>query len=80
MVMNPHKIVIRLCSSPLFCRAFKSVNELITGKFRHLWMQNLSAATGLGFISHFDSIWTKWDQFKYDGHPKRNGTKNLELY
>ncbi len=29
----------------------------------HLWMQNFTTATGLGFISHFDSFWTEWDLF-----------------
>ncbi len=42
----------------------------------HLWMQNFTTATGLGFISNFDSFWTKWDLFKYDGlHPNRKGTR-----
>ncbi len=41
-------------------------------------MQNVTTATGLGFISHFDSFWTEWDLFKYDGlHPNKKGTKKL---
>ncbi len=41
-------------------------------------MQNVTTATGLGFISHFDSFWTEWDLFKYDGlHPNKKVTKTL---
>lgn len=30
-------------------------------------MQSFTTATGLGFISNFDSFWTKWGLFKYEG-------------
>lgn len=41
----------------------------------HVWMQNISTATGLGFNSHFDYFWTKRDLFKCDGlHLNRKGT------
>lgn len=41
----------------------------------HQWMENFCTATGLGFISHFDSFWTKRDLFKHDGlHLNKRGT------
>ena len=41
----------------------------------HRWMENFTTATGLGFISKFNSLWTKWDLFKPDGlHLNRKGT------
>ena len=41
----------------------------------HQWLENFSTATGYGFISHFDSFWTRWDLFKHDGlHLNRKGT------
>lgn len=44
----------------------------------HLWMENFTTATGLGFISHFDSFWTKRDMFRLDGlHLNREGAGKL---
>lgn len=41
----------------------------------HQWMENFSTATGLAFISHFDSFWTRQDLFKHDGlHLNKRGT------
>ena len=44
-------------------------------------MQNFTTTTRLGFIlviGHFDSFWTKWDLFEFNGlHPNRKGTGKL---
>ena len=56
-------------SGPLPCMSKSS--ERFSPLFSlHQWMLNFSTATGVGFISHFDSFWTKQDLFKRDGlHP-----------
>ncbi len=44
----------------------------------HQWLENFTTATGLGFISHFDSFWTKREMFRPDGlHLNRKGTGQL---
>ena len=61
--------------TPTMTKSSERFNRLFS---LHLWTQNFSTATGLGFISHFDSFWTEWDLFKYDGlHLSRKGTGKL---
>lgn len=44
----------------------------------HADAKNFATASGLGFISHFDSFWTRWDLFIHDRlHPNRKGTEIL---
>ncbi len=44
----------------------------------HQWLENFTSATGFGYISHFDSFWTRCDLFRHDGlHPNMKGTNVL---
>lgn len=45
----------------------------------HSWIDNITTATGTGFISNFDSFWNRQDLFNYDGlHLNSNGSGKLQ--
>uniref|UniRef100_A0A667WT91 SGNH hydrolase-type esterase domain-containing protein n=1 Tax=Myripristis murdjan TaxID=586833 RepID=A0A667WT91_9TELE len=49
--------------TPVFMRSSERFSRLFS---LHSWLENFTMATGLGFISHFDSFWIRRDLFKHD--------------
>ena len=52
------------CPIPALTKSSERFSRLFS---LHTWMQNFTTATGLGFISSFDYLWTEQDLFKSDG-------------